>query len=281
MKRTELRVPHPSAFIWPRLGIATLILAIVVAAPIFAVAQQSAPAEHKAEPAAQQQPEGQKSEPQKHEEGKPAQAGQHKETMGEELAETSREAAGEEGDKFKHSPTVRLLASKTGMSPKTAYWVFLGVNFVGISLVVRWIWRNGIPGIFGPIGPSFPIMRGEIRKQLEEARAASAEARTRLSGIEERLSKIDAEISSMRAGTEAEAKKQEEQIIAAAEEDKKRIVAAAQQEIAGATRAARQDLKSYAAELAVDLAARSINVDAPTDRALVHNFAEQFGKDGQ
>ncbi|HZQ90832.1 MAG TPA: ATP synthase F0 subunit B [Terriglobales bacterium] len=272
LRSTAQPTPHASGCLWRRAGISVVVLFALVGARA-SFAQQPAPAEHKAEPAPQQA-EGQKPGPQKHEEGRPAEAGEHRQSLGNELAEASKEAAGEEGDQFKQSASVRWFARKTGLGPKTTYWIFVVLNFAILAGLAVFFLKSKLPA-------AMRARTAAIRQQIEEARAASAEARSRLAGIEERLAKIDSEISSMRSAAEAEAKKQEEQSAAAAEEDKKRIVAAARQEIAGATRAARQELKSYAAQLAVDLAARSINVDAHTDRALVHNFAERFGKDGQ
>jgi F-type H+-transporting ATPase subunit b len=67
--------------------------------------------------------------------------------------------------------------------------------------------------------------------------------------------------------------------MAGAEEERRRIVAAAEQEIAMAANAARRDLKSYAAELAVDLAAKKIQVGKDADQALVREFTSHLGKD--
>ena len=55
----------------------------------------------------------------------------------------------------------------------------------------------------------------------------------------------------------------------------------AEQEIAAAARLARGELKSYAAELAVSLAEKKIEVSAATDRALVREFTDQLGEDGK
>ena len=59
------------------------------------------------------------------------------------------------------------------------------------------------------------------------------------------------------------------------------MIAAAQTEIAAIARSARRELKGYAASLAVDLAAREIQVDEQTDQALVREFVDQLGKDGK
>ena len=53
-----------------------------------------------------------------------------------------------------------------------------------------------------------------------------------------------------------------------------------EQEIAAAAKAARRELTSYAADLAVTLATKQIHVDAPTDQALVRRFASQLTNGG-
>jgi len=194
--------------------------------------------------------------------------------VGNQLAEASKEAAGEENEQFKLSPMVRSLARLTGMSPTTAYWVFILLNFAVVGLVVVMLMRSKLPLWFRSRNES-------IRSQIEEARKMSADAGTRLSQIEARLGRLDTEIAEMRAAAEADARKEEERITAAAAEEKQRIVTQAEQEIDAFSRLARRDLKAYAADLAVELAERRIHVDAATDRALVREFSAQLGKDGQ
>jgi F0F1-type ATP synthase membrane subunit b/b' len=91
--------------------------------------------------------------------------------------------------------------------------------------------------------------------------------------------KLDVEIGMMRNAAEQEGASEEARIQAAAQEDARKIVQSAEQEIAAAAKAARRDLTSYAADLAVGLAQKQIHVDAPTDQALVRNFAGELGGD--
>ena len=84
----------------------------------------------------------------------------------------------------------------------------------------------------------------------------------------------------MRAAGEKEAAAEEERIKAATAEDARRIVESAQQEIAAAAKAARRELTVFAADLAVSLAAKQIQVDGNTDRVLVRRFAGQLSDDG-
>jgi F-type H+-transporting ATPase subunit b len=126
----------------------------------------------------------------------------------------------------------------------------------------------------------FRSRTSSIQKSIEEARRASEDANRRLSDIESRLGRLSDEIAQMRLTSEKEAAAEEERIQRAAEEDAKRIVESAEQEIAAAAKAARRELTSYAADLAVTLATKQIQVDAPTDQALVRRFASQLSKGG-
>jgi F-type H+-transporting ATPase subunit b len=51
-------------------------------------------------------------------------------------------------------------------------------------------------------------------------------------------------------------------------------------EIAAAVDQARRELKAYAADLAVTLAAKRIQVDVSTDEELVRSFIDQLGRNG-
>jgi F-type H+-transporting ATPase subunit b len=142
-----------------------------------------------------------------------------------------------------------------------------------IGALIVWAGRKYLPGLFQD-------RTAAIQKAMEEAQKASEEARRRLAEIESRLQKLDVEIGMMRNAAEKEAAAEETRIQAAAEEEKNKIVAAAEQEIAAAAKAARRQLTAHAADLAVGLAQKQIRVDAPTDQALVRNFARELGTSG-
>ncbi|HEX2598843.1 MAG TPA: hypothetical protein VHL05_08735, partial [Terriglobales bacterium] len=118
----------------------------------------------------------------------------------QELAQQSREAAGEEkgeNEEFKRSGSVRFLARVTGLSLEHAYWVAVLLNFAVIAVAIIWISRSKLPGLFRNRTQS-------IQKAMEEARRTSEDANRRLADIEARLSKLDTEINSMRATAEQE-----------------------------------------------------------------------------
>jgi F-type H+-transporting ATPase subunit b len=222
------------------------------------------------------QADQQKSEPKKSahsEEG--AAAGPAEGGPGTELAEASREAAGEdETAEFKHSTTVRWLARITGLTPFTAYWVFIALNFAIVVVLLTLLMKSKVPA-------AFRARTESIQEGIAEARKASEEAQRRLSDIESRLARLDTEIAAMAAAAEAEAQKEAARIQVAAEEDKRKIVAAAEQEIVAATRLARTELRAYVSELAVALAEKRIQVNASTDQELVRAFLDQLGKNGK
>jgi F-type H+-transporting ATPase subunit b len=83
----------------------------------------------------------------------------------------------------------------------------------------------------------------------------------------------------MRAQAEKDSALDQQRITASVEEDKQKILAAAEQEIAAATALAQRQLQQYAAELAIDQAARKLIVTAETDRLLVQSFARKLTGD--
>jgi F-type H+-transporting ATPase subunit b len=179
----------------------------------------------------------------------------------------------DETAQFRHSGSVRLLSRVTGPSPDGAYWLAVLINFGVVVVAIVWLSKKSLPTVFRNRTAS-------IQKSIEEARKASEDANRRLSDIESRLGRLSDEIAQMRLTSEKEAAAEEERIQKSAEEDAKRIVESAEQEIAAAAKAARRELTSYAADLAVTLAAKQIHVDAPTDQALVRRFASQLANGG-
>jgi F-type H+-transporting ATPase subunit b len=120
-----------------------------------------------------------------------------------------------------------------------------------------------------------------IQKHLVDARTATEEARVRMGTVEARLSKLDTEIAAMREHAEKDSASEEQRIKASVENEKKKILAAAEQEISVATQHAQKKLQQYAAELAIEQAARKLVVSAEMDRLLVQNFAQRLGDDSK
>jgi len=178
----------------------------------------------------------------------------------------------DENDQYLHSDTVRGLGAKVGLNAEQAATAFTVVNFVVLAGLLGWFLVKTLP-------KKFRDRSTEIQKQLVDARTATEEASARLSSVEDRLSKLDGQIAAMRAQAEKDSAHDEERIKASVEDEKQKILAAAEQEITAATALAQRQIQQYAAELAIEQAARKLVVTAETDRLLVQNFARRLTGD--
>jgi F-type H+-transporting ATPase subunit b len=176
-----------------------------------------------------------------------------------------------ETDEYRLSPTVVKLGALLGMKPETAANAFTIFNILILVVAIGY-------GLLKTLPKAFKNRNTEIQKHLVEARAVTEEATARLSSVEERLSKLDDQIAAMRHQAEAESEKDEQRIKASVEDEKVKIVAAAEAEIQNATTLARREIQKYAAELAIEQAARKLVVTAETDRLLVESFAHKLGE---
>ncbi|MEO6909722.1 MAG: ATP synthase F0 subunit B [Edaphobacter sp.] len=177
-----------------------------------------------------------------------------------------------ENDAYRHSAAVRALGAKLGMNAEQAATVFTAVNFIILAILVGWFLLRTLP-------KTFRDRSTKIQKHLVDARTATEEASTRLSSVESRLGKLDEQIAAMKAQSEKDSALDEQRIKASVEDEKQKILTAAEQEIAAATVHARRQLQQYAAELAIEQAARKLVVTAETDRLLVQGFARRLAGD--
>lgn len=179
----------------------------------------------------------------------------------------------ETNEQFKNSPSLKWVAETLRINTAVAYRLSVAFNFVALVTLIAIPLRSRLPAIFRK--------RTElIRQGLEGAQRASAEATQRLSAIESRLAKIGCEIATIQSIADQQWQAEEARIRVAAEEEKCRIVKATEHEIAAAVNQARRELKAYAADLAVTLAATRIQVDVSTDEELVRSFIDQLGRNG-
>lgn len=183
-------------------------------------------------------------------------------------AEASSEEAQLNG--FLHSPAIQGLAKFLHLSLATTDNLFLALNYLIIFLA-----------ILIPLGRFMPkVIRKRtqnLRHNLESARKMTEEATARLNAVEAQLAKLGEEIDKFRGEVEAELKNDEARIKGSIEEESARIIAAAEQEISMAAVQARRGLRKFAAELAVEHAARQMELSPEADRALVAEFAANIG----
>jgi F-type H+-transporting ATPase subunit b len=125
-----------------------------------------------------------------------------------------------------------------------------------------------------PLADFFAQRSASIRKGLEEGRKALEASQAQLKIVEEKLQHLEEEIAAFKAaaGREMEAERQRLKLAEAQEAEKILQSARAQTEIA--VRAAKLELKSYAAEQAVELAEKIIRrrLDEAGRKKLVEDF---------
>jgi F-type H+-transporting ATPase subunit b len=178
-----------------------------------------------------------------------------------------------------HAPVVQSLARILHLDLDTTVFLLLGINFAIIFFAVA------IP--LARIMPKVIRKRSQTLSQdLETARAATADAQSRLSAVEAKLAGLGEEMQKFRNQVEQDSLEDEKRIKASLSEESARIVAAAEQEIGVAAAQIRRGLRDFAADLAIDQASRQLNLTPETDRALIAEFvagvtADASGKGGR
>ena len=174
----------------------------------------------------------------------------------------------EEENVYRHTPMVQKLAHLFHLDVETTARLFEFINFAIIALA-----------IVIPLARFLPkVMRKRsitLSHNLETARKTTADANARLSAVEAQLSRLDEEIAKIRAQVEVESKQDEARIKSSIEEEKTRIVASAEQEIGAAAAHARRSLRNFAADIAIEQAARQMVLTPETDRALISEFISE------
>lgn len=240
----------------PRPAILVLLAALMlppVALPCYATAQVANPT---APVKSAEQSHGQAALPTQPNEALPAKPGQVKKEEAEEF------------DVYRHTALVRKLAHAFHLDVETMARTFEWIN-TGIILLV----------IILPIAKFLPrairTRKQTLKHKLETARQTTADANTRLSAVEAQLAHLDEEIGKIRAQVEEESKHDEAHIKASLTEETERIFAAAEQEIAAASAAAQRQLRNFAANLAIEGAARQLSLTPEADRALIDEFVSE------
>jgi F-type H+-transporting ATPase subunit b len=174
---------------------------------------------------------------------------------------------------LENSPSLKWMADESGVSTIVAYRLSVAFNFAMLVTLIVILLRSRLP-------PIFRTRTELIHQSLEDAQRASTEAKKRLLAIESRFAEIGFEIMAIQLSADQELKAEEDRIRTATAEDKRRIAEMVEKEIAVVLDRARHELKAHAADLAVTLAATHIQVDVSTDQALVRNFIDQLGRNG-
>jgi F0F1-type ATP synthase membrane subunit b/b' len=156
-----------------------------------------------------------------------------------------------------------------GEQPHETLWKT--VNFIILAGALGYlIGKNG--------GAFFQGRDTYIRKGLEDAAKISAEAEVRTAEISHKLAQLESEIAELRRGAKTELEADQQR----AREETTRILAKvnahAHQDIEAAGKAARQQLKAYAADLSVKLAEGQLRsqMNAGAEDALLSAFVDDL-----
>ncbi len=119
-----------------------------------------------------------------------------------------------------------------------------------------------------------------IVSAITEAKRVKDEADEQLKEAEAKLARLDQEVAELRATAKHDGVAEGERIRAMAREEEAKIQRAAEAEIAAAERAAKMELKSLAARLAVERAEAIVKgrMTPEAQAALVRAFVESLGR---
>ncbi len=127
----------------------------------------------------------------------------------------------------------------------------------------KWINFAILAGIIGYFaykkgGAFFAGRTAMIRRDLEDSARMKQEAEARYAEVERRLAALATEVEALRAQARAESASESDRVREETSRQMAKLRAQAEQEIVAAGNAARQQLRAYAAELAIGLAEQKI-----------------------
>jgi F-type H+-transporting ATPase subunit b len=122
---------------------------------------------------------------------------------------------------------------------------FKWINFAIVAGLVAWVFLKLTP-------PFFRKNAETISSAISKATAAKAEAERQLREAEEKLARLEQEVAQLRATAQREMAAETERLKTITQSDVEKVKLAAKAEMEAAERAARLELKTIAANLAVD-----------------------------
>jgi F-type H+-transporting ATPase subunit b len=123
--------------------------------------------------------------------------------------------------------------------------LFKWINFAIVAGALIWLFGKYLP-------PKFRSSADAISTAITSATATKVEADRQLRDAEGKLARLEQEVTQLRAAAQREAAAEAERIRNVTQNDAQKIGLAAKAEIEAAERAARLQLKTIAAHLAVD-----------------------------
>lgn len=159
-------------------------------------------------------------------------------------------------------------------SQQSAENLFKWINFAVVAGVIVWLSVKKGPGFFGRRADA-------ISSDIQKSTEAKNQADLQLRDAETKLENLEKEVADLRATAQRESAAEAERIHNLTVTDEKKIAEAGRAEVVAAERAARLELKAFAASLAVNgaesLLAKQLTPAA--QEALINNFVKTL--DGQ
>jgi F-type H+-transporting ATPase subunit b len=159
-------------------------------------------------------------------------------------------------------------AGQEAQSEQSDPWIWWKwANFAILAVGLGYLINKHVP-------PMFRKESEEIQKALAEAAKIKQEAAAYAASIEARLANLEREIAQLREAAHADMAAESERILRETEHHAQRIREQSVQEIALMTRGAKDELRKYAAELAIGLAEQRIRarMNPATQQNLVNGF---------
>ena len=151
---------------------------------------------------------------------------------------------------------------------------------------IAWEWANFVllAGLLGYLakkqgGPFFTSRAAEIRKGIDDAEKIKTDSNARISAINSKLGRLDAEIASLRETAENERRAGEQRLKEETGREIQRIGAHAGAEMETAGKSERVALQRFAAQLALELAEIKVRarMSPNAEDALVQAFVRGLG----
>ena len=146
--------------------------------------------------------------------------------------------------------------------------IFKAINFLILVGGLAYVLRK-------PMAEFFSSRSASIRKGLDEGRKALEASQAQLRAVEEKLRGLEKEIAGFKAAATSEMEAEAERLKRGSAEEAGRILESARAQTDTAVRAAKSELKKYAAIKAVTMAEEIVRarLDDPAHQRLVAEFA--------
>jgi F-type H+-transporting ATPase subunit b len=160
---------------------------------------------------------------------------------------------------------------KAGEPAEESNEIWKWANFGILAAGLGYLMAKNLP-------PVFKSRSKEIQSGISEAQQMKLDAERRSAEMDARLASLGADIEKFRAESQAEMQQEGERIGRETAAELKKIEERAAVEIESAGKAARRQLKDYAAELALGMAEERLRarMDSAAESALVDNFARDL-----